>query len=105
MDVRRCSVFKFDPDLVHQKLDQVFQNHDCAAKIYIALGLVLCNIKIGENRYFCAHENNKHFDKPMLLCTQADLTTIQNKVNKQNILEFCTQDRQNTKWRFKLITN
>ena len=41
----------------------------------------------------------------MLLCTKADLTTIKNKVNKQDIIEVCTQERQNTKWRFRLITN
>ena len=41
----------------------------------------------------------------MLLCTKADLSTIENKVNKEGITEVCTQERQNTKWRFKLITN
>ena len=33
------------------------------------------------------------------------MTTIQNKVNKQDIIEVCPQERQNTNWRFKLITN
>ena len=41
----------------------------------------------------------------MLLCTTADLMTIQNKVNKQDIVEVFTQERQNTKWRLKLTTN
>ena len=50
----------------------------------------------------------------MLLCTKADLTTIQNKVKRQDIknknkrqdiIEVCTQERQNTKWRFKLTNN
>ena len=40
----------------------------------------------------------------MLLCTKADLTTIQNKVNKQDIFEVFTKERKNTKGRFKLIT-
>ena len=40
----------------------------------------------------------------MLLCTKADLTTIQNKVITQDINEVCAQEKQNTKWRFKLIT-
>ena len=34
-----------------------------------------------------------------------DLITIQGKVEKFDIVEQCTQERQNTKWRFKLITN
>ena len=40
-----------------------------------------------------------------MLCTKADLITIQEKVDKFDIVEQCTQERQNTKWRFKLITN
>ena len=74
-------------------------------KIIIALGFVLRNIETGKYHYFYAHENNTLFDKSLLLFTQADLTTIQNKVNKQDIIEVCTQDRQNTKRRFKLIAN
>ena len=70
-----------------------------------ALGFVLRKIQTGEYRYFYAHENNTLFDKSMLLCTKSDLTSTQNKVNKQDIIEVCTQERQNTKWRFKLITN
>ena len=66
---------------------------------------MLPNIENGKYSYFYAHENNTLFDKPMLLCTEADLTTIQNKVNQQDIFEVCTQERQNTEWWFKLITN
>ena len=40
-----------------------------------------------------------------LLCTKADLITIQEKVEKFDIAEQCTQEHQTTKWRFKLITN
>ena len=110
MENGRHKVFNFqlsklDPNLVNEKLDQVFEKLDCAAKINIALGFVLRDIETGDYRYFYAHENNTLFDKSIVLCTKADLTTIQNKVNKQDIIEVCTQERQNTKWRFKLITN
>ena len=39
---------KLDPNLVNEKLDQVFEKLDCAAKISFALGCVLCNIETGE---------------------------------------------------------
>ena len=39
------------------------------------------------------------------LCTKAYLISIQGKVEKFDIVEQSTQERQNTKWRFKLITN
>ena len=62
-------------------------------------------IETSDYSSFYAHENNTLFGKSILLCTKADLTTIQNRVNKQDIIEVCTQERQNTECRFKLITN
>ena len=96
---------KLDTKVINEKLEEVFNKLDSAAKINIALGFVLRNIKTGEYRYFYAHENNTLFEKSHLLCTKADLITIQGKVEKFDIVEQCTQERQNTKWRFTLITN
>ena len=110
MENGRHKVFNFqlskqDHNLVNEKLDQVFEKLDCSAKINIALGFVLRNIEMSKYGYFYTHENNTLFDKSVLLCTKADLTNIQNKVNKQDIIEVCTQERHSTKWQFKLITN
>ena len=41
---------KLDHNLVNEKLDQVFEKLDCAAKINIALGFVLRNIETSEYR-------------------------------------------------------
>ena len=95
---------KLDTKIINEKLEEVFNKLVSAAKINIALGFVLHNVKTGENRYYYAHENNTLFEKSHLLCTKADLITIQGKVEKFDV-EQCTQERQNTKWRFKLITN
>ena len=86
MENGRHKVFNFqlsklDPNLVNEKLDQVFEKLDFAAKINISLGFVLRKIETGEYRYFYAHENNTLFDKSILFCTKADLTTIQNKIS------------------------
>ena len=77
---------------------------DSAANIFIVLGFVLENRETGEYRYFYAHKNNTLFGKTHLLCTKADLITIQGKAEKFDIVEQCTQEHQNTKWRFNLIT-
>ena len=53
---------------------------DSAAIINIALRFVLLNVETGENWYYYAHENNILFEKSHLLCTKADLITIQWKV-------------------------
>ena len=55
---------KLDPNLVNEKLDQVFEKLDCAAKINIVLEIVLCNIETDDYLYFLyfyAHKNN--FDR------------------------------------------
>ena len=110
MEKGRHKVFNFqmsklDIKILNEKLEEAFNKLDSAAKINIALGFVLRNIETGEYRYFYAHENNTLFEKPHLLCTKEDLITIQGKVEKIDIVEQCTQERQNTKWRFKLNTN
>ena len=110
MENGRHKVFNFqmsklDTKIINEKLEEVFNKLDSAAKINTALGFVLRNVETGEYRYYYAHENNTLFEKSHLLCTKADLITIQGKVEKFDIVEQCTQERQNTKWRFKLITN
>ena len=62
---------KLDTKIINEKLEEVFNKLDSAAK----------------------------------LCTKANLITIQGKFEIFDIVEQCTQERQNTKWRFKLITN
>ena len=95
---------KLDTKIINENLE-VFNKLDSAAEINIALGFVLRNFETGEYRFFYAHENKTLFEKTHLLCTKADLISIQGKVEKFAIVEQYTQERQNTKWRFKLITN
>ena len=72
--------------------------------IDLALGFVRPNVETGEYQFYYAHENITLFEKSHLLCTKADLISIQGKNEKYDIVEQCTQERQNSKWRFKLIT-
>ena len=110
MENRRHKVFNFqisklDTKIINEKLEKVFNKLDSAAKINIALCFVLRNIETGEYRFFYAHENNTRYEKSHLLRTKADLITIQIEVEKFDIVEHCTQERQNRKWRFNLIIN
>ena len=92
---------KLDTKIINEKLEEVFNKLDSAAKINIALRFVLRNVETGEYRYYYAHENNTLFEKLHLLSTKADLITIQGKVEQFDIVEQCTQERQNTKWRIE----
>ena len=49
--------------IINEKLEEVFNKLDSAAKINIALGFVLRNNETGEYQYFYAHENNNLFEK------------------------------------------
>ena len=85
MENGRLQVFNFqmsklDTKIINEKLEEVFNKLDSAAKINIALGFVLRNVKTGENRYYYAHKNNTLFKKLHLLGTKADLITIQKKL-------------------------
>ena len=60
MENGRRKVFNFqlsklDTKIIIEKLEEVFNKLDSAAKINIALGLVLRNIDTGEYRYFYAN--------------------------------------------------
>ena len=96
---------KLDPNETTEKLKEVFEKLNCAAKVNLALGFILRNVDTDEYRYFYAHENNTFFEKSHLLCSKGDLVTLQDRVEKMDLMEKCAQERENTKWRFALTTN
>ena len=49
---------KLDPSHIHEKLQEVFENFNCAVKINLALGFGLRNV---DTEY--AHENSAFFEK------------------------------------------
>ena len=59
--------------IVKEKLDLFFNNLKCAAKVNLALGILLKNIEDGVFRYINAHENNTLLDRWKLVCNQGQL--------------------------------
>ena len=95
---------KLDPNEINEKLKEVFEKLNCAAKVNLALGFILRNVDTDEYRYFYAHENNTFFEKSHLLCSKGDLVSLQDRVEKMDLVETCAQERENTEWRFALTT-
>ena len=95
----------FDMSLLDDKLDYVFKGLKCAAKVNLAFGFVLKNVEDGSCRYFYAHENNTVMERSKLVCTQADKTNLKNRMQKIDIVDICTRERTNTKWKFYTLTN
>ena len=95
----------FDIFLLNDKLDYVFKELKGAAKVNIAFGFVLKNIQDGMCRYFYAHENNTIMEKSKLVCTPDDFVNLKEKIQKMDIIDLCTRERTNTKWKFYKLTN
>ena len=95
----------FDISLLNDKLDYVFKELKCAAKCNIAFGFVLKNIEDGMCRYFYAHENNTIMERAKLVCTPCDIVNLKEKLPKMDIIDLCTRERTNTKWKFYKLTN
>ena len=91
--------------IVSEKLDHFFNNLECAAKVNLAFGFILKIIEDGGFRYFYAHENNTLLDRSKLVCTHDDLAKLKDFLNKTDVIEFCSRERINTKWRFYKLTN
>ena len=95
----------FDMILLNDKLDYVFKELKCAAKVNFAFGFVLKNVEGGSSRYFYAHEDNTVMERSKLVCTQADMTNLKDRMQKTDIVDICTRERTNTKWKFYKLTN
>ena len=106
----RHKVFKdavetLNETIVNERLDHFFNNLKFAAKVNLALGLILKNKEDGGFRYFYAHENNTLLDRSKLVCTQDDLAKLQDFLNETDIIESCSRERMNTTWKFYKLTS
>ncbi len=100
MENRRHRVFNFaissfDMSLLYDKLDYVFKELKCFAKINLAFGFILKNNEDGMCRYFYAHENNTIMEGAKLVCTQVDMTNLRDRKQKKDIVDLCTRERAN----------
>ena len=88
-----------DPNYLLEKLDVVFSSPKCAAKPKVASDFVLRNVEEGSCRYYYAHEYNTILERSKLVATTEDLTKIKKLLSNTDIIELCTRERANTKWK------
>ena len=103
--VFKSAVETLNETVVNEKLDHFLKNLKCAAKVNLAFRFILKNIEDGGFRYFYAHENNTLLDRSKLVCTHDDLAKSKDFLNKIDVIESCSRERMNTKWRFHKLTN
>ena len=95
----------FDMCLLNVKLDYVFKELKYAAKVNLAFGFVLKNVEDGSCSYFYAHENNTVMERSKLVCAQADMTNLKNRMQKMDIVDIRSREVSNKKWKFDKQTN
>ena len=86
--------------IVNEKLDQFVNNLKCAAKANLAFGFILKNMEDGGFRSFYAHKNDTLLDRSKLVCTHDDLAKLKDCLNPIDLIESCSRETLNTKWRF-----
>ena len=106
----RDSVFNFlvnnlTTQVIEEKLDRVLHKLKCAAKPILALGFILKKIEDGKFRYFFAHENNTLLEQSKIMSNKDDMAKLKEVLKKTDVIESCTKERSNTKWRFFKLTN
>ena len=106
----RHSVFNFavnnlTAQVIEEKLDRVLDKLKCVAKPNLALGFILKNNEDGKFRYFYAHENNTLLEQSKLVSNKDDMTKLKEILKKTDVIESCTKESSNMKWRFFKLTN
>ena len=91
--------------VIEEKLDSVLDKLKCVAKPNLALSFILKNIQDGKFRYFHAHENNTLLEQSKLGSNKDDMAKLKEILEKTDVIESCTKERSNTKWRFFKLTN
>ena len=86
-------------------MDRVLDKLKCAAKPNLDLGFILKNIEDGKFRYSYAHENNTLLELSKLVRNKDDMAKLKQILKKTDVIESCTNERSNTKWRFFKLAN
>ena len=101
----RHSVFNFavnnlTAQVIEKKMDRVLDKLKCVAKLNLALGFIQKNNGDGKFRYFYAHENNTLLEQSKFVSDKDDMVKFKEILKKTDVIESCTKEMSNTKWRF-----
>ena len=101
----KFAVNNLTAQVIEEKLDRVLDILKCVAKLNLALGFILKNIEDGKFRYFYDPENNTLLEQSKLVSNKDDMAKLKEILKKTDVIESCTKERCNTKWRLFELTN
>ena len=93
-------VNKLTAQAFEEKLDRVLDKLKCAAKLNLALGFILKNIEYEKFIYFYARENTTLLERSKSAGNKDDMAKLVEILKKTDVIESCTKERSNKKWRF-----
>ena len=85
----------FNNSFLNKKLDHMYNQLKCPAKINPALGFVLKSNEDGTCRFFYVHENKTIMERPKLVCIQDDIVNLEEK-RRKSILLIIAQEKDLT---------
>ena len=88
------AMLSFEMSLLNDKLDYALKELNCAAKVNPAFGSVLKNIEDGMYRYFTL--TRTIMERAKLVCTQADMTNLKDRMRKLVIVDICRKSQYKT---------
>ena len=91
--------------VIEEKLDRVLDKRKCVAKLNSALGFILKDTEDGKFRYFYAHENNTLLEQSKLVSNKDDMAKLREILKKTDLIESCTKEKTDKKWKFFKLTN
>ena len=94
--VLNYAIENFNAKIMNEKIDHFLNNSKFAAK---------GNRGFEGFRWFFAHENKILLDRSKFVCNKDDLAKLKEILVKNDVIESCSRERLNTKWKFHNLTN
>lgn len=86
-------------------IERIFESQAHRFKINVSLGFILKNHVTGELVYYYASTNNRLLDHPVTVGSRADIPKVFRSIEQYDLLEYCIQQRPNSKYGVLMITN
>jgi G:T-mismatch repair DNA endonuclease (very short patch repair protein) len=88
-----------------EQLEYIYSQESKVFKINLAFGFILKNIETNKYRFFKPYTNSSVFEIPISISKRKDLEEMKEKMISIDILEFVSNQREHSKYKFFMLTN
>ena len=106
LDIFNFSLYKQTQDVKEELLDIWRTKENTRLKINCSPAFILRHKSTGEYRYFHSSDNNNRlFEKPVLVKTENDLLSFIETLTEIDILDYVQRQRPSSSWQIVIVTN